>query len=266
MQSANPIYQRLTHNARLPSLRVALWAAFGIGLTVGAGVLWETLHLTYDGAHIGSWIAIIGLLVTFLSPFVTAIVAATLTSRDVQRDDFKLMRLAGISHTAIIAGYVSAVLHRVRWLLSALVALWPGIVIGWAQFSIFVLVVFQNITTSTSRPTQIPNSVSQATVISGALVYGGLSLWFWLLCGVAAVVGVSGGLAGRGASGAAFDAPMIMLVNVIAPWLPLFFAGQLGPAWVQTTSVILFAVIITGVTLWASLRYARRNLQTAQSG
>jgi hypothetical protein len=127
----NPLFDRLTRNAKPPSLRVCLWLAFGLGLVTLAYMSWMMLYApVIPFSTIGVILMVAAAVLIFLLPILVGIIAATLTARDTQGEEYQLLRLANLSPRTVVWGYIGAALHRMRLLLALMIGTMPALVMG----------------------------------------------------------------------------------------------------------------------------------------
>jgi len=227
----NPLVERLARRGRWPSVRAALWLAFGLGLAGLAVATRATLRMESDQLDISSTILLaLAWLVTILSPPVTAVVATILVSRDASSEMYELLRLATLSEAVLVKGHVFAALHRVRALLALVVGLMPALVVGMVQVSILVAVIFYSIMLDYSVYLQedelyrISSGIDPAYVTGQALACMAIAIGLWGLNWPAAALGVGLALRWRGRVTVTIIAPMVTLLVtlLIAISLPVF--------------------------------------------
>lgn len=141
---SNPVFTQLTRNCKRPSMRVALWMSFGLGLLSLAVMTQRTLNMrsTTLGVPFGILFTAVWALTLFAPPK-TLITAATLVSREMQNGLDDLLRLTPVSETTLMRGYTLTALYRLRGFLALVVGLMPILVLGTLQvyFAIFVAFV-----------------------------------------------------------------------------------------------------------------------------
>jgi hypothetical protein len=138
----NPIYERLTRNARWPSLRLCLWLAGGLGvvsLVISLLDLLSVLNPEVGGSLYSPFVMFLAWLLAIICPVIVSLIAVGQTSRDVQSEGYRLVSLTLVNRTQIMRGYVLAALHRVRVLLAMVVGLSPVMIGGPLVATLFVL-------------------------------------------------------------------------------------------------------------------------------
>jgi len=214
----NPLVERLTRRGRWPSVRAALWLAFGLGLAGLAVTTLATLRMESDQLDLSSTILLaLAWLVTILSPPITSIVAIILVSRDASSEMYELLHLTTLSEAVLVKGYVFATLHRVRVLLALLVGLMPALAVGMVQVSILVAVIFYSMMLNYSAYLQdelyrISSGIDPAYVTGPALACMAIAIGLWGLNWPAAALGVGLALRWRGRVIVTIIAPMVTLL------------------------------------------------------
>ncbi len=225
----NPLMERLARRGRWPSVRAALWLAFGLGLAGLAVTTRATLRMESDQLDLSSTILLaLAWLVTILSPPITSVVATILVSRDASSEMYELLRLATLSEAVLVKGYVFAALHRVRVLLALVVGLMPALAVGMVQVGILVAVILYSIMLDYYAYFQdelyrISSGIDPACVTVPALACMAIAIGLWGLNWPAAALGVGLALRWRGRIIATIIAPMITLLVtlLIATSLPV---------------------------------------------
>ncbi len=226
----NPLVERLTRRGRWPSVRAALWLAFGLGLAGLAVTTWETLRMESDKLGAFSTILLaLAWLVTILSPPITSVVAIILVSRDASSEMYKLLRLTTLSEAMLVKGYVFAALHRVRVLLALVVGLMPALAVGMVQVSILITVIFYSIMLNYYAYFQdelyrISSGIDPACVTVPSLACMAIVIGLWGLNWPAAALGVGLALRWRGRVIVTIIAPLVTLLVtlLVAISLPVF--------------------------------------------
>ena len=227
----NPLVERLTRRGRWPSVRAALWLAFGLGLAGLAVTTRATLRMESVQPDLSSTILLaLVWLVTILSPPITSVVAIILVSRDASSEMYELLRLTTLSKAVLVKGYVFAALHRVRVLLALVVGLMPALTVGMLQVSILVAVIFYSIMLDYSVYLQedelyrISSGIDPAYMTGQSLACMAIAIGLWGLNWPAAALGVGLALRWRGRVIVTIIAPMVTLLVtlLIAISLPVF--------------------------------------------
>jgi hypothetical protein len=127
---ANPLIVQLKRQPTRLSLRATLWLAFGLGMI---GLITATGITVYASASDLSSaeriVTISGWTLYLAAPFITAVGAAAGTRRAVRVDHYEVIWLTPLPNTTLVRAHAFAALYRVRYLLAALVALMPFLVV-----------------------------------------------------------------------------------------------------------------------------------------
>ena len=255
----NPVVARLTRRGKWPSARAALWLAFGLGLASLAITTWETLHMESDKLGTFSTVLLVlVLLVTILSPPITAVVATILASRDVRNEMHELLRVTTLSEATLVKGYVFAALHRMRILLMLVVGLMPALAVGMVQVGILVSVIFYSMMLppppySLDGTYGSPPGIDSADVTGPALASIAFSIGLWGLHWLAAALGVGLALRWGGSTMVTIIAPMAMLLIAIGLPVLVLLTNGMGLVVAATTLApyILGAVMMRLARYWA---------------
>jgi hypothetical protein len=185
--TTNPLYIRLTNNAKWPSLRTTVWltgALAAVSLTLAifslltlptiesqATQLWQDWHgvpasdpvrLAFashkeliDASSTLLDIFVASLLLFLLSSPIVGAVTAIQTSQDIQSEAYRLMHLTSLTKLQIVQGYIYAGLHRTRLLLAFMIGVAPALG-GGLLYSILRLLILQpfngQFSSSVSKP------------------------------------------------------------------------------------------------------------------
>lgn len=244
---SNPLYERLTHNARPPSMRVCLWLAFGLGLATLAYMSWVMLYQPYTPySTIAVGLMVASALLLFLLPVVVGITAATITARDAQGEEYQLLRLTNLSPRSIVWGYIGAALHRLRLPLALMIGTMPVLVVGMLWMSIEIAAIFANISMSCPVGPCGPSTLNAES--ANSLYWGGYSglagvIALWGVTLLAAMLGVWLGLAWRKAAPAAVVTALVTLLAMIG-LIMLFtsFISGMSPPMATLISLLLASV------------------------
>lgn len=189
MFANNPLYGRLTHSARWPSLRAARAIAAGLGLTALALGLYE-LNAVVNGSSqaslsgplgFGAWL--LGLL---LCPVASA-TASSLTRQATSGDEYRLLRLTPITSGQIVNGLVTGALFRLRLALAIFTGLFPVMVLGIVSLTLDTL-IRQVFAVGVSGQTALPYQVNTLDVLGLLAQVAAVAL------GIAAAIVLSAGL------------------------------------------------------------------------
>ncbi len=121
----NPIYQRLTRNSGWPDEKAVIWLVVA---TVGAGLLFDlTALLVMPGCLIGTVICL-GWISILLTPAILAVMAVSIVTNDLQKEDFQMMKLTLATDKSLLHGYTFATLHRLRILTISTRSLIPALI------------------------------------------------------------------------------------------------------------------------------------------
>ena len=229
LPTTNPIFVRLTRNAKPPSLRTCLWLAFGLGLTTLAFMSWTMLyHPIPPFVQVGLLLMLLSAALTFLLPIPIGIIAATITARDVQGEEYQLLRLTNLSPRTIVWGYIGTALHRLRLLLALMIGTMPSLVMGILLLEIMIDSVFASISTCLDGPCS-PQLLSAETANSlywGTYTWLVVALTLWGVNLLGAALGVWLSLAWRKAAPAVTTAAFTTLVAEIGIGVLLMLFGS----------------------------------------
>lgn len=266
--TANPITDRLMRHARPPSIRAALWGAFGSGLLTLAVTLVDTLQL--DRPQMGRLTVALfaaSLIMMALGPLIIAATSAALVARDAASEDFALVLLTHLSPRTIVWGYLAASLARMRVLLALIVGLMPAFVLGRLQVAAVFAVLYQDFTTAcspgmqgcTASLTVPPPEVIDGIIFPGTLAATLIALAFWTFCLLGAALGVYFGLRlpHPGAAAVISAATMLILMVMIGPLLFIMVLTRQSfvavAQWIFGLAVLL--LILFGL-IWMALASA----------
>lgn len=130
----NPVYTRLTRHARWPSVRMTFRLGIGLGFAASVwAIVSSLLRLP------GSWpwdFHDFGMMVSGISDFtlpalfgISGWAGAIITARDTRTDEYLLQRISPMLARNAVYGYFGAVLFSLRFLLAALAAWIPVMVV-----------------------------------------------------------------------------------------------------------------------------------------
>ena len=275
---SNPLYLRLTANAKSPSLRVVLWVASGLTvlvtlvfllpiitmarLTVDGRISYEESQIVNGQSGPAFFVALAGYVLIPLAMLVTTVVAAVITARDAGGEEYELLQLTDLTARERTLAYVATAFYRVRVLLGLMLGLLPALP-GLFVIGPIIALVFEFIIcgiygeSCDSVDVAINNVAANVAFMAGGLllamvVVGGLLL-------LAAAIGVSAGLQRRRVSTAVWTSLLSILILIVMV-AGLWFVGTnlsiiLAPAMVWVVFVGSIA-LIWGLAL-LSLRLAQ---------
>jgi hypothetical protein len=243
---ANPVFEHLTRSHRPPSLRAALWAAFGLGLLSLAFAMWSMLAQP-PGFELVTIQMECGWGLTLLAPFVTAVLAGVLTSRAAHGEAFRMLRLTPLTPKRIAQGLIAVALFRVRVLLAVVVGLMPALIAGPFVMMLEISYFFGGYALASPGP----GTSAQLYLLSWSLVMLAMVVGAWALNILGAAAGAWFGLRHRQpALAGAFAAGLVLL--------PL----MLGLIWLMVLGPALIGLMVLGPALmvpfgsnWEALRF-----------
>jgi hypothetical protein len=199
--------------------------------------------------------------ITLLTPSITAVVAAALTSRDMRGEALDLLRVTPLSESALIQGYVFAALHRMRVLLALAVGLMPALVIGMLQLGIVVAVIFfQVIPVWPGEPYYGPPPYEAAGAVADTLIFAAITIGMWGANVLAATLGMGLALRWQGKLAAIIVAPPItFLITLALPVLP-FLSDRLPQQLLITLFSLFGPYVLAAMTLRWAQRWVQRSL------
>ncbi|MBN1310583.1 MAG: hypothetical protein JXB30_04120 [Anaerolineae bacterium] len=261
--TTNPLFIRLTRNAKGPSLRDTLWIA-GASVLLGALIGIGSGFVTSES--IGIRLAVCGLLSftltipTALWPSIIAIFAATRTGDDVLSKDYDMLKLTLITPQQIASGYVFAWLYRLRVLFAIAIGLSFMGLCQWLGISLSERLSTQSVIASFELFSAACNIALSAFVI---LRVTGLAI-------LASAAGVTLSLLWRQRGPAAIVAAIVMiilqaigyLVSYVLPFIA--FSLYTTPADWDINLIAISAgygvvsTIVVYSLAWGTMRLARR--------
>jgi hypothetical protein len=190
----NPLLTRLTARPSQLSARACFWLAFGLaGLTLLVSV---QLFLADHNPNFRTLIYVLPVLFVALAaavPPVVALVAGSITARNVADGSYELLTATTLSDAAIVQGYVFAALYRVRWLLALALSLVPPLVVGMLDSALHVAIYLCRVDhfyhTGDYSP-QMDYSVCSMPSVDVSFTWLLIALGLWGLNLLAAAMGV----------------------------------------------------------------------------
>ncbi|MBN1310579.1 MAG: hypothetical protein JXB30_04100 [Anaerolineae bacterium] len=225
----NPLFERLTHNARWPSLRVCLWltgvlAALGVAISVASLLTLPSVeakaaqNCSPSGFPMPSasdihdiYISLLITMVSLVVPPIVGIAAAIQTSRDVHTEAYDLLRLTSLTKMQIVHGYLYAGLHRMRLPLALTIGIAPAL-IGRFLYGILKLTIWS--ATYCSSIALVPYHLTLLDIIGPLVVITVVEIGLLALNPLAAAVGVALSLWWRKTVAAVLFTSAIMLLGV----------------------------------------------------
>ena len=254
-ESNNPIYDRLTHNAKPPSLRLTLWLALGLGSILLAVSLWDTWRVPHAGGFLLWPLGLAGWVVSLIVPGIVGAIAVLLPARDQATEEYQLVRLTPLSASTIVWGYLLAALHRARVFLGLVVGLMP-------------VAVLWPVATINGPTTTYEGSLPrvQPDLIGSSLLFLVIVLGLWVINPLAAAHGTAVGLRARNATLAAAlvglemivlpGIVLVMVLTVLGPTIGSQIPDMLHRAAALSAGVcvLLPCLITAGAIAWAQRR------------
>lgn len=264
MGSTNPLLARLTRKKTWLSARGALWLALGLGLlglALSTRSLLQLRSTSFNPLTVALLVAAWAL--TILSPPVVAIIAATLTSREIESGAHDMLSLTPVSETAQVWGYILAAFYRARLWLALAVGLMPTLVIGMMNISLVAEAILYNILFYYPEGFYGESSHSlDPNVLPFALLSLAIVLGSWGVNWLAAALGVGLALRWRRRIIASIFAPLVALFCSLAlPASSLLIPGDLGSTGKLIIWMLVLVLVPCGLSAVATdlaFRWARR--------
>lgn len=255
--SNNPLYDRLTRNARGPSLRLCLWLAVGLAVIMLATSIWDMLRVPRTGEFLLWPLGMAGWAVSVITPGIVGALAVLSSARDQATEEYQLLRLTPLSEKTIIWGYLLAALYRARIFLGLVVGLMPAAVL-WPAATI------EGSTSSSEGLLRV-----QPDLVGTSLLFLAIVLGLWVINPLAAAQGTTVGFRARSAPQAAvlvgiemIVIPGIVLVAMLTLLGPVI--GSQIPELLRRAAllsagvcIVLPCLITVGVIAWAQRRVRR---------
>jgi hypothetical protein len=209
----NPLVQQIVQRGKWPTLRAAIWIAFGLGLLMVAVITRAILRMPAPAVPAG-WLMFLGWLVVLVSPAVVGMVAGVSTARTVSSEAFELVRLTSLPEREIVRGLVGRALYRLRILIGLNVTALPVIVLSMIYLTLVVTQIFCTITCSSLMYVGSPCACEPWPV------FGPPAAWLtliptvfglWGMIGLGAALGVALGLNIRKGTAAGTITLLVML-------------------------------------------------------